>query len=88
MTRNEVRQVICDVFNKIKRVDMFNLDNVAEDAYLGGDLGFDSIEMLEAWVDIQKGLNIVIQDSEMIDILTIGEVIDLILTKNPKKADS
>ena len=67
---------------------MFDLDSVPEDAYLGGDLGFDSIEMLEAWVDIQRNLGIVIEDSEMIDILTIGEVVDLILTKNPEKAAS
>lgn len=81
MQRDEIRQVICNVFNQVKRVSLYTFDNVTDESYLGGDLGFDSIEMLEAWVDIQRTLDIRIGDDEMIDILTIGQVLDLVHQK-------
>ena len=81
MERAEILDTVCIIFNAIKRTEQYSSATVTEVSYLGGDLGLDSIEMLEAWVDIQKKLDIFIDDEEMIDILQVSQVLDLIKEK-------
>lgn len=47
------------------------------DAYLGGDLGIDSREMLEIWYEIEKNLGVEVHDSMKRDIYTIEDVINV-----------
>jgi acyl carrier protein len=60
--------------NTVKRL---NLHGSEPDPalYLGGDLGIDSIEMLEIWFHTEKTLGIRIADDAKRDIYTVAEVL-------------
>jgi len=64
----------CTAVNAVKRTG-YSGDTVNEGSYLGGDLGIDSIEMLEIWFRLEKALEIQIPDQDKRDIYTVGEVL-------------
>jgi len=78
MDRNEILKTVTEVISKIKK-NSYNLDEINEDTFLGGDMGVDSVEMLEALHDLQKKYNIKISNDDMADIYTMQNVIDLIV---------
>lgn len=48
--------------------------------YLGGDLGIDSIEMLEIWFHAERILGIRLPDSAKRDVYTIEQVLTVLQT--------
>ena len=73
--RNHLLTVFCDVVNDLKKTG-FSADIVEEDWYLGGDIGIDSMDMLEIWYDIEKKLSLRIDDSMKRDVYTVKDVLD------------
>ena len=67
-------RTIIDVTNEVRATN-FNEQNVDLDAYLGGDLGIDSREMLEIWYEIEKVLKVEVHDYDKRDVYTIRDVI-------------
>lgn len=63
-----------DALNAVKRTSHPHAA-LAPDRYLGGDLGIDSIEMLEIWFRAEKSLGMKIPDEAKRDIYTVGEVL-------------
>jgi acyl carrier protein len=63
-----------DALNAIKRT-AHPISSLRADHYLGGDLGIDSIEMLEIWFRAEKSLGIKLPDDAKRDIYTVGEVL-------------
>jgi acyl carrier protein len=75
--RSAILKDLVLIMNGIKKTT-FNLEEITEETYLGGDMGVDSIEMLEALHDIQKQYSVKIPVEEMTDIYTMKDVIDLL----------
>jgi len=76
----KVLEVFCDVVNGIKRTGL-RADRIDANAYLGGDLGIDSIEMLEIWFDIEQRLSVHVDDAEKRNIYTIDEALGVVAAK-------
>jgi acyl carrier protein len=85
-TRTETLNSVLTAVNKVKNTS-FAPGDVNDETYLGGDLGIDSIEMLEIWFDIEKILSIPISDAEKRDKYTLGEVLDMVHGKVEGLAD-
>ena len=69
-----VVSAFCDVMNQVKRA-AFRPDLLDLDHYLGGDLGIDSIEMLEIWYDLEKRLGVCVPDDEKRGVVTLRQVV-------------
>ena len=65
---------IFECINDCKKT-AFSPEIIGLDAYLGGDLGIDSREMLEIWYEIEKKLGVEIHDHKKRDIYKIEDVI-------------
>lgn len=74
MKQEKLFAILIDVINEVKKTG-FSPDNTSPDFYLGGDLGIDSVEMLEIWYDFEKALGIYVSDSEKRDMYTLEDVI-------------
>ncbi len=77
MNQKNLLLYFCDAVNAVKRT-AFSPDIVESEAYLGGDLGIDSIEMLEIWFLIEKATGIKIPDNDKRDIYTVAEVLAVV----------
>jgi acyl carrier protein len=75
-----VLEAFCGAVNQIKRSG-FTAQQLTPELYLGGDLGIDSIEMLEVWYELEKRLSVVIEDAEKRNIFTIDEVVKVVHPK-------
>jgi acyl carrier protein len=82
---DEFLTAFCQAVNAVKRITL-TPDALKLDQYLGGDLGIDSVEMLEIWFRIEKALALQIPDSGKRDIYSVGEVIDVIECFAPTKS--
>ncbi len=76
--RDQLIQQICDAINTVKKT-AYEPAAVTSDLFLGGDLGVDSIEMLEIWFSLEKALGFKIADDDKRDIYTIDNVVDVLL---------
>lgn len=76
-SKARVLQAFCDVTNRLKKSG-YTPDSLSADTYLGGDMGIDSIEMLEIWYDLEQTLNVHIDDDSKRDIYTVGEAVDMV----------
>lgn len=79
-----LHSAFCQAVNAVKRV-MITPDTIKPDQYLGGDLGIDSVEMLEIWFRIETAFAIKILDKEKRDIYTVGEVLGVVSRSLPTK---
>jgi acyl carrier protein len=82
MERKEVHATLLEIMGNIKGAT-YRLEDITEETYLSGDMGVDSIEMLEALHDLQKRFDIKIPESEMVDIYTICDVVNLVMHNIP-----
>ncbi|MFZ4834007.1 acyl carrier protein [Rouxiella sp. Mn2063] len=76
-SQQEILVVVLDVINEIKKTG-FTPEIVDLESFLGGELGVDSVEMLEAWYEIEKKLNIKVNDGDKRDIYTLGDLVSKI----------
>lgn len=72
-----LRDTLFEQINIVKRT-AFVKEKIDDDTYLGGDLGIESIEMLEIWFLIERELGIKIIDESKRDIYTIGQVVGVL----------
>ncbi|SLM64225.1 MULTISPECIES: acyl carrier protein [Dickeya] len=84
-TQKEILTVVLDVINGIKNTG-FTPEIVDLEAFLGGELGVDSVEMLESWYEIEKRLNIKVNDGDKRGIYTLGDLVGTIEAHLPEDA--
>jgi acyl carrier protein len=72
--------VVLEVINDVKRTGL-TCESVEPEFYLGGDLGVDSREMLEIWYELEKILNVRVEDSEKRDLYTLADVVGILSHK-------
>lgn len=77
---NSLISVVLEVINDIKKT-AFSTETVELDFYLGGDLGVDSREMLEIWYEIEKRLDVRVEDFEKRDLYTLADVVRVLSEK-------
>lgn len=69
-------KVFCTATNAVKRTGLSS-QSLDVASYLGGDLGIDSIEMLEIWFRMEKELGLRLPDDAKRDIYTVTQVIEV-----------
>lgn len=74
---DELIKFICQSINAVKKT-AHAPESLTQSTYLGGDLGIDSIEMLEIWFMLGKALEIKISDADKRDIYMIGQVVEVL----------
>ncbi|MBP2836652.1 acyl carrier protein [Dickeya parazeae] len=84
-SQTDVLAVVLDIINGIKNTG-FTPDVVELDAFIGGELGVDSVEMLESWYEIEKRLNIKVNDGDKRGIYTLGDLVSTIEANLPEDA--
>ncbi len=77
VAQKDILAVVLDVINDIKNTG-FTPEIVELDSFIGGELGVDSVEMLESWYEIEKRLNIKVNDSEKRGVYTLGDLVSRI----------
>ncbi len=80
--RAQLLQALCTAINAVKRTAL-SADTIDLQHYLGGDLGIDSIEMLEIWFRVEKILAVQIPDDDKRDIYTVEEVQEVLRRHAP-----
>ncbi len=78
--KDEVLQQVLEIINDIK-FTAFSSETVELDYFLGGDLGIDSVEMLEVWYDIEQTLDVKVEDHEKRDLYTLKDVMAIVEQK-------
>jgi acyl carrier protein len=73
-SRGQVLDAFCAVVNGLKRTGL-RPEQLQTELFLGGDLGIDSVEMLEVWYDLEQRLGIRIEDSEKRNIYTVDDAL-------------
>ncbi|WAT02514.1 acyl carrier protein [Rouxiella chamberiensis] len=85
-TQQDILAVVLDIINDIKNTG-FTPEIVDLDAFIGGELGVDSVEMLESWYEIEKRLHIKVNDSDKRGIYTLGDLVAKIEAQMPELAE-
>ncbi|MBC7375289.1 MAG: acyl carrier protein [Frankiales bacterium] len=83
MERAEVLQVLRD-----KAVEMLEVeaDDVQEDKSFVEDLKVDSLSLVEFTMELEDTLGIELPEEELVDVLTIGAFLDVIVAKTAMTA--
>jgi acyl carrier protein len=74
----KIVETFCSNLNIIKNTT-FKPCELLPEQHLAGDLGFDSVETMELWFDLEQHFNIRIDDTDKMEVQTIRELIDLIV---------
>jgi acyl carrier protein len=72
--KDRVLSAFCEVINALKKTGL-RPEQLQPGLYLGGDLGIDSIEMLELWYDLEERLGVRITDLEKRNVYTVAQVL-------------
>lgn len=80
MSKHDPMSELLQVINDIRKTG-FTPESVEPDFYLGGDLGIDSREMLEIWYELEKRLEIYVDDAEKRDLYTLADVVKVLQSK-------
>lgn len=76
------RQELWDkVIAILERYSEKGLENCTESSQLIADIGFCSIDIMNIANDVEDEFDIDINDNEMSDITTIGDILDLLAKK-------
>ncbi|MBM7559179.1 acyl carrier protein [Marinitoga litoralis] len=75
-----------ELFEKVKKIIAESLsveeEKITENASLTDDLELDSLELVDLTMDFENELGISIDDSELEKIKTVGDIVDLLASKN------
>lgn len=74
MTYEKVVKIIGDVLN-------FSIDDLTLDTHLQDDLGIDSLDVVELMMAMEDAFAIAIDDKEMKDLRTIGDIVAYLQNK-------
>lgn len=83
MTRDQVKDIVFRTFTDVIADDEIE---ITEDSGIMDDLDMDSIEMQEVFSDLEEEFEVEILDSMLKQMITIGDVID-VMTELQGKAD-
>ena len=56
-------------------------ESITRSSRLAGDLGLSSLDMLTILVRFEEELNITIDDRQIPDIQTVGDILDMLVTQ-------
>ncbi|HPF16073.1 MAG TPA: acyl carrier protein [Thermotogota bacterium] len=75
-----------EIFDKVKETLIENLDlenpQITLNSNLQEDLDATSLELVDLAMDLEKALDTRIELEELTDIVTVGDVVELILNKH------
>jgi len=78
MTKDEITTKVKEMIVKSIGVDASKVTN---EASLTDDLGADSLELVDLTMDFEDELGVSIETSELSEVETVGDIIDLIVKK-------
>ncbi len=83
MDRSEVFTILQSAASETLSVDA---DGVTEEARFKEDLGADSLDLVEFVMALEERLDITVPEEDLDGIATVGQALDLCLTKLAAKA--
>ena len=83
MNREDVLSTLKEVAVEVLGVEA---DAVTEQASFKDDLDADSLDLVEVVMALEERLDIAIPEEELADIKTVGQAIDVVLTKVAARA--
>jgi acyl carrier protein len=84
MDKKEILYILSEIFEEIKD-DPIDTSGITCETSLRDDLEIDSLQTAEMLVEIEERLGVTIMDEEAPRLRTVGDVVELILQKNPKR---
>lgn len=78
MDKKEIREKVCEVID-----EDYGFSCVDDQDFLKGDLGMDSLDVVELVINLEKILSIHISDDETseIELMTVGGLVDFLAKK-------
>lgn len=78
MDKKEIREKVCEVID-----EDYGFSDVDDQDFLKGDLGMDSLDVVEMVINLEKILSVHISDDETSEIerMTVGELVDFLAKK-------
>lgn len=73
MTREKIKEKIVGIIE-----DLGVYVEVSEESSLANDLGFDSLDVVELTINVEKEFKIDISDDEVSEVKTVKDVIDVV----------
>lgn len=73
MTREKIKEKIVRIIE-----DLGVYVEVSEESSLANDLGFDSLDVVELTINVEKEFKIDISDDEVSEVKTVKDVIDVV----------
>lgn len=83
MDRQEIEERVRKVLAEQLSVD---LEKVTPEARFEEDLDADSLDLVEAVLGLEEELSVEIPEEEMESVKTVGQAVDLVMTKIETKA--
>jgi len=83
MNRDEILSILRDVSVEVLGVEA---DAVTEQASFKDDLDADSLDLVEVVMALEEKLDIAIPEEELADIKTVGQAIDVVVSKVAARA--
>lgn len=83
MDRQEIEERVRKVLAEQLSVD---LEKVTTEARFEEDLDADSLDLVEAVLGLEEELSVEIPEEEMESVKTVGQAVDLVMTKIETKA--
>lgn len=74
-----------DVKKLVAQIARMDIKKVKESASIRDDLGIDSLAAMEILASIEKRLGIIIDEAKAFNVVTVGDLIDLITEYIKKK---
>jgi len=84
MDKKEILYILSEIFEEIKD-DPIDTLSITGETSLRDDLEIDSLQTAEMLVEIEERLGVTIMDEEAPRLRTVGDVVELILQKSPKR---
>lgn len=78
MDRDELRQILAEL---LEETTGEHRDEVAEDEPLQEGLGLDSVDIFSLIVEIQNKLRVKIASEELMDVVTVGDLLNVLQAK-------
>ena len=83
MDEEEVLSALREIVEEIND-DPVDTAGITRDTLLREDLAIDSLQTAEMLVEIEERLGVTISDEEAPGLRTVGDVMDLIMQRNPQ----
>ncbi|AEX85183.1 acyl carrier protein [Marinitoga sp. 1135] len=78
MDRKELFEKVAEIISESLSIDR---EKITEDAVLTDDLELDSLELVDLTMDFESELGISIDDSELENIKTVGDIVEILSKK-------